>query len=265
MKTPILNNLRSLILHRIAILTLSGMYLPALLFTSAAAQDATEIVRRADEKFRGDESKAELTMSIVRPSWERTISMTVWTEGTDYSMILITGPARDEGTAFLKRDNEIWNWVPRIGRIVKMPPSMMSQSWMGSDFTNDDLIKEASIVTDYTHRMVGDSTIAKRDCYKIKLTPKPDAPVVWSNILMWISKDDFLELRVEFYNEYDELVNVMEGSNVKTMGGRLLPTRLEMIPQDEEGHKTVLQYEGIDFSPDISQRFFTVQQMKRLQ
>jgi len=228
------------------------------------AQDASDIVRKADEKFRGDQSKAELSMKIIRPSWERTVSMKVWTMGTKFSMILITSPARDEGTAYLKRDNEIWNWVPRIGRVVKMPPSMMSQSWMGSDFTNDDLIKEASIVTDYTHELVGDSTVSGRGCYKIQLTPKPDAAVVWSKILMWISKDDFLELRTEFYNEYGDKVNVMEGSEIKTLGGRLLPAKLEMIPQDKENQKTILEYHDINFKPGISQHFFTVQQMKRL-
>ncbi|HKK47103.1 MAG TPA: outer membrane lipoprotein-sorting protein [Balneolaceae bacterium] len=229
------------------------------------AQDATAIVRKADEKFRGDQSKAELTMKIIRPGWERTVSMQVWTFGTKFSMILITAPARDEGTAYLKRDNEIWNWVPRIGRVVKMPPSMMSQSWMGSDFTNDDLIKEASIVTDYTHKLIGDSTVSGRDCYKVQLTPKPDAPVVWSKIIMWISKNDYLELRSEFYNEYGEKVNVMEGSEIKTLGGRLLPAKLEMIPQDKENQKTVLEYKDINFKPGISQGFFSVQQMKRLQ
>lgn len=247
---------------------LSAIFLLFLVgFTSQylQAQDASEIVRKADEKFRGNQSKAELTMKIIRPSWERTVSIQVWTLGTKYSMILITAPARDEGTAYLKRDNEIWNWVPRIGRVVKMPPSMMSQSWMGSDFKNDDLIKEASIVTDYTHKLVGDSTIAGYDCFKVQLTPKPDAPVVWSKILMWISKKDYLELRSEFYNEYGEKVNVMEGSEIKTLGGRLLPTKLEMIPQDKKDQKTVLEYHDINFNPGISQRFFTVQQMKRLQ
>jgi len=229
------------------------------------AQDASEIVRKADEKFRGDQSRAQMTMKIIRPSWERTVSMRVWTLGTKYSMILITAPARDEGTSYLKRGNEIWNWVPRIGRVVKMPPSMMSQSWMGSDFTNDDLIKEASIVTDYTHKLVGDSTIADRDCYELELTPKPDAPVIWSKIKMWISKNDYLELRTEFYNEYNEKVNVMEGSEIKTLGGRLLPAKLEMIPQDKENQKTVLEYQNLNFNPGISENFFTVQQMKRLQ
>lgn len=229
------------------------------------AQDASEIVRKADEKFRGDQSKAQMTMKIIRPSWERTVSMRVWTLGTKYSMILITAPARDEGTAYLKRGNQIWNWVPRIGRIVKMPPSMMSQSWMGSDFTNDDLIKEASIVTDYTHKLLGDSTVAGRDCYELELTPKPDAPVIWSKIKMWISKDDYLELRTEFYNEYNEKVNVMEGSEIKTLGGRLLPAKLEMIPQDKESQKTVLEYQNLNFNPGISENFFTIQQMKRLQ
>ncbi|MGK7371085.1 MAG: outer membrane lipoprotein-sorting protein, partial [Candidatus Halalkalibacterium sp. M3_1C_030] len=111
------------------------------------AQDATEIVKRADEKMRGESSRAEITMEIIRPTWSRSISMKAWSLGMDYSLILVTAPARDEGTAYLKRGNEIWNWLPDINRTIKMPPSMMSQSWMGSDFSNNDLVEESSIVT----------------------------------------------------------------------------------------------------------------------
>lgn len=226
---------------------------------------AKEIVERADDKFRGQSSEAEVEMSIIRPSWKRTISMKIWSLGTDYSMVYIKAPARDEGTAYLNREKEIWNWVPRISRVVKLPPSMMSQSWMGSDFTNDDLVEQSSMVTDYTHELVGDSTISGYDCYQIEMTPKPDAPVVWDRVSIWISKEEFLQLRVEFYNEFDELVNVMEGSEIETLDGRTLPTKLSMIPQDKEGHQTVLKYHDIDFSINISKNFFTVQNMKRLQ
>lgn len=228
------------------------------------AQDATEIIRKMDEKMRGESLEAEMTMSIIRPSWERTISMKTWSRGTEFSLILITAPARDEGTAFLKRGNEIWNWVPNVGRTIKMPPSMMMQSWMGSDFTNDDLVRESSVVVDYEHVLAGEETINGYECYKVEMTPKPEAPVVWGRVDVWVSKDEYLQLRSEFYDEDGELINVMEGMNVKEFDGRLIPARLEMIPMDKEGHKTVMEYKSMKFNEEIPESFFSVQNMRRV-
>lgn len=236
-----------------------------LLALGAQAQDATEIVRKADLKMRGESSRAEITMKIVRPSWERSLSIKAWSKGNEYSLMLITAPARDQGTAYLKRGNEIWNWLPNINRTIKLPPSMMSQAWMGSDFSNNDLVRESSIVTDYTHELMGDSTLSGYDCYKIKMTPTPDAPVVWGHVMIFISKDEYLQLRTEFYNEEGELMRTMTGSEVKELDGRLVPTYLEMVPADESGHKTVLIYESIKFNIDISESFFSIQNMKRVE
>ncbi|HKK24855.1 MAG TPA: outer membrane lipoprotein-sorting protein [Gracilimonas sp.] len=228
------------------------------------AQDATEIVRKMDEKMRGESLRAEVTMTIVRPDWSRQVTMESWSRGTEYSMILITAPARDEGTAFLKRGNEIWNWVPSVGRTIKMPPSMMMQSWMGSDFTNDDLVRESSAVTDYDHELVGEETIQGYECYKIEMKPKPNAPVVWTRVDVWISKEEYLELKAEFYDEFGELINVMNGMEVKEFDGRMIPSKMEMIPMDEEGYKTILEYKSMEFNENIPQSFFSVQNMRRL-
>lgn len=236
-----------------------------LLTGTAAAQTAEEVIRRMDDKARGASSKAEITMTIVRPDWQRSISMKTWSKGTEYSLILITSPARDKGTAFLKRENEIWNWVPNIGRTVKLPPSMMMQSWMGSDFTNDDLVQESSIVKDYTHEFGPDSTIDQHEAYKIILTPKPDAPVVWGAVHTWVTKDEYLQLRAEFYDEDGYMVNLMTGSELKVFDGRLLPSRLEMTPVDDPGNKTILDYESLEFDVDIRNNFFTVSNLKRIQ
>lgn len=232
---------------------------------TAMAQDATEIVRRADEKMRGESSRAEITMEIVRPTWKRSISMKAWSLGMNYSLILVTAPARDEGTAYLKRDNEIWNWLPDINRTIKMPPSMMSQSWMGSDFSNNDLVEESSIVTDYNHTLVADSTVSGYEAYKIEMIPKPQAPVVWGKVVSFISKDEYLQLRTEFYDEDMELIKVMEGSDIEEIGGRIIPTTMEMIPLDKEGHKTILHYRNIAFNIDISENYFSIRNMKRVQ
>lgn len=228
------------------------------------AQNATEIITKMDQNLRGTTSTQKLTMTIVRPSWQRSVSMTSWSKGQDYSMILITAPAKESGQVFLKRGKEMWNWVPSINRMIKIPPSMMMQSWMGSDFTNDDLVRESSIVNDYDHAIVGEETIRNMPCYKISLDPKPDAPVVWGKVLVWVTKQDYLELKAEFYDEDEELVNSMELSNIRTMSGRRLPTHWEMIPADEEGHKTILEMESAEFNKVIDDGFFSQQNMKRL-
>ena len=196
---------------------------------SLYALDAKEIVRMADEKVRGKTNKAKAVMTVKRRTWSRSISMELWGKGYEYSMILITSPARDKGTVFLKRKNEVWNWIPKIERIVKIPPSMMGQSWMGSDFKNDDLVMESSVVHDYNHYLEGEEMIGEYMCYKIKLIPKPEAPVVWGKVLLWISKHEYYQLRVEFYDEDENAVNIMISSEIKQTGGKRIPTRLEMI------------------------------------
>lgn len=228
-------------------------------------QTAVEIVQRANDKMQGENSLAEMTMKIVRPDWERSVSMKAWSKGQEYSLILITAPARDEGTAFLKRGNEIWNWLPDINRTIKMPPSMMSQSWMGSDFDNNDLVRESSIVVDYDHSFAGDSTLSGYETYKINMIPKEDAPIVWDRVVVYISKEEYLQLRSEFYDEDGTLIRLMEGSDVRVIGGRLLPARMEMFPMDEEGHKTVIIYDDIEFDVDLNERFFSLQNMKRVE
>ena len=229
------------------------------------AQSAVDIITKAEEVRRGaTSSKAEMTMTIVRPSWSRTMSMKSWSKGDDYAIMLVTAPKRDLGTVTLKRVKEVWNWMPRIERTIKLPPSMMSQSWMGSDFTNDDLVREASLIRDYDLKVMADSTIGDRPCWKIEMIPHDDAAVVWSKVYVWVDKKDYLTMRNEFYDEDDYLINVMIASNIKTLGGKTFATKLEMIPVEEEGHKTVIEYQDIVFDTGISENFFSVQNMKRV-
>jgi len=227
-------------------------------------QDAKEIVRLADEKFRGVSNIGVTTMIIERPSWSRKISMKNWSLGDEYSMIYITAPAKEKGQVFLKRENEMWNWVPSIERMIKIPPSMMMQSWMGSDFTNDDLVRESSIVKDYDHELTGEETLRGYECHKIELTPHPEASVVWGKIIMWISKKEYHWLKAEFYDEDGELVNTEILSEIKLMDDREMPTRMEMIPADKEGHKTILIFDEIEFNVDLDESFFSQQNMRRI-
>ena len=227
-------------------------------------ETALEIIQKADEKLRGETSNSEIKMTIVRPSWQREMAMKSWSKGTELAIILITDPARDRGISFLKRDKELWNWQPSINRVIKMPPSMMMQSWMGSDFTNDDLVRESSIVEDYLHELIGDEEIDQRICYKIQLTPKENATVVWGKINIWIDKIDYMQMKTEMYDEDGYLVSTMYGKEIKTMGGKLLPSILEIIPSEEEGHKTIIEYVELIYNTPISDDFFSTRNLKRV-
>lgn len=235
------------------------------LFASVAkAQDATEIVKKVDEKVRGKSSRADMTMKIIRPKWTREMSLKSWSKGTKLALVLVTAPARDKGTATLKRDKEIWTWQPSIDRVIKLPPSMMMQSWMGSDFTNDDLIKESSIVNDYDPKILSEETIGDRPCWKIQLTPKPNSAVVWGKVLMWVDKKDYIQMKTEFYDEDGTLVNTMLASDIKNLGGKMLASHLEMIPADKNGNKTVIEYHTLVFDEPYTDDFFSEQQMKKI-
>ena len=237
---------------------------PLLLAAQVSENKALDIIKEMDAKAKGNSSISSASMTIVRPTWTRTMEIKSWTKGIDYSLTLILSPARDKGSSFLKRDKEIWNWQPRIDRTIKLPPSMMMQSWMGSDFTNDDLVKESSVVVDYTHELVGEEMLEGRNCYKIILTPKEDAAVVWGKIEMWVDKELTIQLQTEFYDEDDYLVNTMYGKEVKELGGKMLPSVLEVVPADEEGHKTIITQHWIKFDEPIKLDFFSTSNMKRV-
>jgi outer membrane lipoprotein-sorting protein len=232
----------------------------------AATQELTakEIIAKADEKTRGLSSQGEMTMSIVRPNWSRTVSLKTWSKGTEYSIILITAPAKEKGQVFLKRKNEMWNWVPSIDKMIKIPPSMMLQSWMGSDFTNDDLVKQSSIVTDYTHKLLGKEMIRGEECYKIELVPLPEASVVWGKIVSWITVKGYNLWRSEYFDEDMVLVNEEDAFDIKRMGDREIPTRMEMAPVTKKGNKTVLLINTIRFNLPIGESFFSQQNMKKV-
>jgi outer membrane lipoprotein-sorting protein len=236
-----------------------------LVATGAFAQDATDIVRRADARARGKTSEAVIRVQIIRPNWKREMGLKAWSQGNDYSLALVTAPVKDKGIVYLKRKKEVWNWVPSIERNIKLPPSMMSQSWMGTDFTNDDLVKEASVVEDYTHTLQADAQVDGNDCYQVKLVPKPESAVVWGRVQLWIEKKNLLMLHAEYYDESGRLVNTMHASEVKMLGGRLLPSRLEMIPADKKGQKTVMIYESLQFDKPLPEQLFTTSYMSRVQ
>ncbi|MBX2956509.1 MAG: outer membrane lipoprotein-sorting protein [Cyclobacteriaceae bacterium] len=234
------------------------------LLAAQPVMTAEEIVRKTDANMRGNTMQAEMVIKTIRPTWTREMGVKTWMKGNEYAMILITSPAKDKGVAFLKRKKEVWNWVPTLERSIKLPPSMMSQSWMGTDFTNDDLVKESSVVEDYTHSFSGDTVIRGVECHIIRMVPKPEAAVVWGALKMYIDKKNFVEMHMKFYDEDGTLINIMNSLEIKPMGGRMIPTRVEMIPMDKKNQKTEIVYSYLLFDKSIDDAFFTLQQMKNL-
>lgn len=232
---------------------------------SGQAISATEIVRKADEKFNGEKSSfSVMSMKIIRPAWQRTIEFKSWARGRNYALALITSPPKEAGQSFLKRSSEMWSWNPTINRLIKLPPSMMSQGWMGSDYTNDDILKESSVVDDYTHEIIGEENMGGRLCYKIKLTARENASIIWGKQIRWIDKKDFLVLKAELYDEDGTLVRTETGSGIKIMDGRMITSKIELVSEDEPENKTLLEIREIKFNIPVEESYFSQQNMKRV-
>lgn len=236
-------------------------------FRTLAGQQLTarEIIKKTDDKFNGEMSGySVMSMTIVRPTWQRTIEFKSWALDNDYALTLITAPAREKGQTFMKRGSEMWSWNPAINRLIKLPPSMMSQGWMGSDYTNDDILRESSVVDDYTHTIEGEEEIDGRQCWKIKLTAREDAEVLWGSQIWWVDRNEFITLKAELYDEDGYLVRTERGTDLKTMDGRFIPTTLELEQADKEGNKTIVKILEIKFNITIKESFFSQQNMKTI-
>lgn len=241
---------------------LTAVFLFAFVTPCRSQVNATEIIKKANDLMNGRSSRSIAVMKVIRPGWNREVSMKTWSLGNDYYMIYITSPAQDKGQVFLKRNNEMWNWIPSISRIIRIPPSMMGQNWMGSDFTNNDLVKANSIVNDYDHTLLGMENFEGYDCYKIQLLPKSGAAVVWDKIIAWIAKDQYFMLKAEYYNEDGQLVNREVQSDIRHFGDRNLPSKLVMTPVRDPGKQTILTFKELAFNMAMSENFFSQQNMK---
>jgi len=225
--------------------------------------DAKQIIRKMDLLMRGDSSFSVFKMTITDPNWQRTLTMKAWEKRKERkTFIRILSPPKEAGTVTLKIMFEMWNYIPRVERIMKIPPSMMMQPWMGSDFTNDDLIKASSMVNDYVHEVVEEEMMAGFNAYKVELHPKPDAPVIWGKIMIWVRKKDSLPLRQEFFSERGKLVRVLTFSDIKELGGKDIPAYWEMVPANKQGRMTSLELIDIQFDLPMDDSIFTLKNLK---
>lgn len=227
-----------------------------------AEPDAATIVKRSFDHYRGQASQARIEMVIHRSNWERSMTMDAWTKGDKDSLVRIIAPAKDEGNATLKQDHEMYIFNPKVNRVIKLPPAMMAQAWMGSDFSNNDLSKTDSLLTDYVHTLEATKSQDGLRVYVIKSMPKPMAPVVWGMQKMKI-REDFVLLSEEFYDEDLQLVKKLTTADIRMMGGRLFPKIWRMAEIGKEGQYTELHYQTLTFLNDLPDRLFTVNELKR--
>ena len=222
-----------------------------------------EIVERVESLLWGKTLQADLEMTVSTPRWQRTLSLRTWIDRPRQSFIRILAPAKEAGIASLRIGGEMWNYLPAIERTIKIPPSMMMQPWMGSDFTNDDLVKESSLVDDYVHRVLNTETTAGGPVYVVEAVPKPDAAVVWGRLVLKARKADFIPVSEEFYDERGQLVRVMTFSDVRSLGGRIIPTRWELRPTAKPGNWTALVLKRALYDAPIDAEVFSQRNLQK--
>lgn len=219
-----------------------------------------ELIDKIDRLYRADSSYALMEMEIVNPNWQRTLRLKAWSEGTDKTLIRILEPAKERGTGTLRIGNEMWNYLPKVDKTIRIPSSMMMSSWMGSDFTNDDLVKEFTFAEDYTFHYADFDNPEENRLY-IECTPKEGRPIVWARVMLVVDAENLLPVSEMFYDEKDQLMRTMNFRDVKTFDDRRIPSVMELLPHDGKG-KTVIRYLEAEFNTDIPTGTFTTRNLR---
>lgn len=224
---------------------------------AGTAPDAASIVAAAFNYARGKASIATVRMVIYRPDWERSMTIKAWTEGEKNSLFTIVSPPKDAGNGTLKKGIEMWIYNPKVNRAIKLPPAMMSQSWMGSDFSNNDLAKSDTLLTDYTHTLTKTETVDGHIVYRIKSMPKPGAPVIWGMQTLKIRKDHIF-VEETFYDEDLKPVKRLKFYDIGMIGGKLYPKKMQMQTVDAKDKYTRVEYLELSFPDHLPDSFFTL-------
>ncbi|HQO57918.1 MAG TPA: outer membrane lipoprotein-sorting protein [Candidatus Omnitrophota bacterium] len=226
---------------------------------------AKEYIKRSDDLMRGNTNQGLYIMDIKTPSWERSLELQVYNSGRNRTFIRILSPAKEAGIGTLRVESEMWNYLPNVEKTIKIPPSMMLQPWMGSDFANDDLVKESSIVEDYNHRVVGEKILQDKTILKIELTPEPDAPVIWGKIYRWIRKEDYVPLKEAYYNEKGELIKTLYYLNEGRVSDRIIPRTWTMKSEVKPGCTTTIRLKAVEYDKTIPDDIYTLTHLKKIQ
>ncbi len=223
-----------------------------------------EMVKKVDDLLRGRSNTMTMQMIVTTPDWTRENTMKSWSLGTDKAFVKILSPAKDKDTRFLKLEYNLWMYIPKVEKVIKVPPVMMMQSFMGSDFSYDDMVKESNMVEDYIPHLVGRDTIEQEENYVLELIPKPDAPVVYGKLKLWVRTKDLIPTREEFYSEKKEIIKVMVFRDIKKMGDRFIPTYWEMTNLKKKDHKTIIKIQKAQFNIKINPSIFTKRNLSRI-
>jgi hypothetical protein len=225
---------------------------------AVADRDAKSLIDEMEALYRGESSKATLTMKVETPQYSRTMQMESSSVGQQDAFIRILSPKKDRGISTLKLDKEMWNFFPKINKVIKVPPSMMMGSWMGSDFTNDDLVKQTTLTQEYDLQLT--ETLTE---YNITLLPREQTVTVWGRIDYIVNKEHLVPVNQNFYDDEGIMIRKMVFSELKDFGGRIMPSVMEMIPLNKEGHRTVIIYDNLEFDPaDVDESTFTLRHLK---
>jgi len=234
-----------------------------LISTSVRAQevDAKQLVNEAMDHWRGLTSYSEITMTIHRPDWERKMTMRAWSQGDKLSLVRVTGPKKDAGNGTLLNDKNMWTFSPKVNRIIKVPSSMMSQSWMGSDFSNKDISKSTDIIDQYDHVLTRKEERDGHVIFTITSIPHEEAAVVWGKEVLTI-RDDFVLLEQQYWDQDDRLVKSMKTLRVEEMGGRAVATIMRMGKQETPDEWTEITTGAIEFNLDLPANIFTLSNLR---
>jgi len=223
--------------------------------------DVYRLLRSYDDLYDSTGTIARVEISIVTPKKTRTLRLRLWGKGEDKALIVIDAPPRDAGTATLKVDKNLWNYLPKISRTIRVPPSMMMGSWMGSDLTNDDLVRDSSYEDDYESEVVGRSEDPPG--WKVRMNARPDAVGLWNSVEMVFAYDDGLPVMAQFFDRKDRLSRTMRFEDVKVLGGRRIPTLISIVPEREEGRRTEFRYLDVEFDVELSDDMFSLSRLER--
>ena len=229
--------------------------------SDADAPDVDRLLRSYDDLYDSSGTIARVEISIITPKKTRTLRLRLWGKGEDKALIVIDAPPRDAGTATLKVDRNLWNYLPKISRTIRVPPSMMMGSWMGSDLTNDDLVRDSSYEDDYESEVVGRSEDPPG--WKVRMNARPDAVGLWNSVEMVFAYDDWLPVMAQFFDRKDRLSRTMRFEDVKVLGGRRIPTLISIVPEREEGRRTEFRYLDVEFDVELSDDMFSLSRLER--
>ena len=222
-----------------------------------------EIVDQVDQMMRGDSSRGTIQMTVKTQRWSRALTLEIWSEGTEKVLVKVKKPKKEEGVASLKIDSDMWNYLPKIDRTIRVPTSMMMGFWMGSHFTNDDLVKRSRLTRDYDIEISYEGVKENVLVWEFVLTPRPDAPVVWGKIHYQVRKEDLMPTWAAYYGEDGQRKRTMNFSDYQEMGGRLVPAKIRMAPEDKPNEYTEITYINLEFDLAVDKSIFSLASLRR--